>query len=287
VACLAVIPRCSQPQEPVDGDVAMGTDSIARLDIDSTGVSSGKTVIKGNSTKSRSLLLWATVATLALNFVPSQYSIVLLYPLRIFVTFFHESGHAMAAILTGGHVDYLQVFSNGEGVTYGRPPFWALWLFDSGGYIGTTISGAVLLQFASRSRWKLTLNGIGAYILVVTLLWAHNPIDNLFTLSAGVIMAAAMFAAAQFCSQAVSGFLVTFLAVQLCLNALGDLRMLFAITTATSGPIRDNDAAFMSQNYALPPVFWAVTWAGISVVILAISLRSYFRATARQGPIAK
>ena len=40
----------------------------------------------------------------------------LLYPIRLFVTFVHESGHGLAAIASGGSLNGFQVFANGTGV---------------------------------------------------------------------------------------------------------------------------------------------------------------------------
>ncbi len=42
---------------------------------------------------------------------------LLLYPVTMLVTFLHEFGHAMGAILTGGRVEGLQVNSDGSGYT--------------------------------------------------------------------------------------------------------------------------------------------------------------------------
>src|SRR5262245_17830149 len=81
----------------------------------------------------RRLLLISTVITLALWFVP--YSNYLLYPLRLFVTFIHESGHALAALITGGQVASITIQPNGNGVTWTRDsPVWG-WLVLSGGYL--------------------------------------------------------------------------------------------------------------------------------------------------------
>src|SRR5579871_5889066 len=87
--------------------------------------------------RSRLLLLVATIVTVAFMFVP--YSEYLLYPLRLFVTFVHESGHALATIITGGSVDYIRISPNTSGVTWSAPPPWATWLVDSGGYLGTAL----------------------------------------------------------------------------------------------------------------------------------------------------
>ena len=49
-----------------------------------------------------SLLLVAATLSIVLWFVP--FAEILTYPFRIFVTFIHEGGHALAALLTGNSV---------------------------------------------------------------------------------------------------------------------------------------------------------------------------------------
>ena len=41
----------------------------------------------------------------------------LFYPVRIFVTFLHEFGHAFGALITGGAVEYIRIDPNAGGVT--------------------------------------------------------------------------------------------------------------------------------------------------------------------------
>jgi hypothetical protein len=228
--------------------------------------------------QSRSLLLIASAITVALMFLP--YSNIILYPLRLFVTFIHESGHALAALISGGSVESLTVMPNGEGVTMTRDAPWAAWLVLSGGYLGTTIFGALLLQVGRLKRWqnagRATLYAAAAFLLTVTLLWGHNP----FTLLAGIVLAALLGGLARISAPRVANFIASFLAVQCCLNALGDLRILLYLTTNTRG---DNDAVFMQQQYLLPAVFWASLWAVMAVIILALALRSYWRGTEERG----
>ncbi len=62
------------------------------------------------------MLLLATALTVVLWFIPIAE--VLTYPFRLFVTFIHEGGHALAAILTGHSVHGLKIAMIGSGVTY-------------------------------------------------------------------------------------------------------------------------------------------------------------------------
>lgn len=227
--------------------------------------------------RARRMLLIATVITVALQFLP--YSNFLLYPLRLFVTFVHESGHALAAILTGGSVVSLTIAPDGSGLTQTQTPIWSMWLVYSGGYLGSTIFGALMLQVGRLSRWqnagRATLYAAAGWLLLVSVLWGWlNP----FTLISGIVLAGILLALARFVTPQAANFIAAFIAVQCCLNALVDLRTLLFLTTNMPG--RDNDAVFMQQHYLIPAVFWASLWAVMAVCILGFALRSYWRGTA-------
>ena len=61
-------------------------------------------------------LLFAAALSIVLWFVP--FAEVLSYPFRVFVTFIHEGGHAIAALLTGNSVQSLSIAMNASGETY-------------------------------------------------------------------------------------------------------------------------------------------------------------------------
>src|SRR6185295_7297975 len=96
------------------------------------------------------LLGIGTVLTIALWFIP--YAEYALYPTRLFVTFIHESSHALIALITGGAVQSLTIASDGSGVVYSAPSslFGAIFT-SSAGYLGTTIFGVLMLWLMRRS----------------------------------------------------------------------------------------------------------------------------------------
>src|SRR3989440_10224472 len=89
-------------------------------------------------------LLLAAVLSIALWFIP--FAEVLSYPFRIFVTFIHEGGHALAALVTGNSVQSLSVAMNGSGETYTtQGGVFSQMLVSSAGYVGAMTYGALLL----------------------------------------------------------------------------------------------------------------------------------------------
>src|SRR5207245_6253995 len=88
-------------------------------------------------------LILAAVCSSDLWFVP--FAEILSYPFRIFVTFIHEGGHAIAALLTGNSVQSLSVAMNGSGETYTtQGGVWSQMLVSSAGYLGAMTYGALL-----------------------------------------------------------------------------------------------------------------------------------------------
>ena len=73
----------------------------------------------------------------------------LLVPFRLFVTLIHEFGHALAAVLTGGHVLEIMVRLDGSGLTLVEGG--NLFITASAGYLGSSLFGAALLLAADVS----------------------------------------------------------------------------------------------------------------------------------------
>src|SRR5215217_7406424 len=184
-------------------------------------------------------LLFATALSLCLWFIP--YAEFLAYPFRIFVTFIHEGGHALAAFVTGNAVHSLTVSPDGSGLVYSTDTGLLSSMFvSSAGYLGAMSFGALLLWLVRRrvnARVVLAACG-GLVLLLATLFGFLAPLWNwslpgLFTLVAGVALPLGLFAAAKYLKPRTAAFLVSFLAVQCVLNAVFDLKNVLYLSTFT------------------------------------------------------
>jgi len=229
-------------------------------------------------------LLLAAILSIALWFIP--FAEVLSYPFRIFVTFIHEGGHAIAALVTGNSVQSLSVAMNGSGETYTtQGGLFSQMLVSSAGYIGAMTYGALLLVLIRRSvAARLVLVGSAAVVFALTTIFGvikpimagtWGSLGGLpFTLLAGVLISAGLFAVARFASARVATFLVSFLAVQCVLNALLDLKTVFFLSSpfATTVP---TDALNMANATGVPAIVWSIVWISLSILILAVTVRQY------------
>lgn len=231
-------------------------------------------------------LLIAAVITIALWFIP--FAELLTYPFRLFVTFIHEGGHAVAALLTGNSVQSLSVSPDTSGMVQAtQGGFISQVMVSSAGYVGAMIYGALLLFLIRRAvAARIVLMGSAAFILFLTVVFGvFKPMVNSlqpgvsvtgipFTLVAGIIISVGLFAVAKYATPRVATFFLSFLAVQCVLNALLDLKTVF-FYSSPFGPEVHTDAANMANATGVPAMFWAILWIGLSFVILSTAMRFY------------
>src|SRR5262245_49776017 len=227
------------------------------------------------------LLVAATISVL-LWFIP--YAEVLTYPFRIFVTFIHEGGHAIAALLTGNTVDSLSVAMNASGDTYTtQGGLFSQVLISSAGYLGSMAFGALLLVLIRKAvAARIVLLSSAVLVFALTLIYGLiKPVISFnawsgipFTLFAGTFIAVGLVLIARFASARVATFFVSFLAVQCVLNALFDLKTVFFLSSPFA-PAVPTDAVNMAHATGFPPVFWAAVWIAVALGILWFAMRLY------------
>lgn len=227
-------------------------------------------------------LLIAATISVVLWFIP--FAEFLTYPFRIFVTFIHEGGHALAALVTGNSVASLSVATNASGETYTTQGGLISQVFiSSAGYLGSMAFGALLLILIRKAvAARIVLLSCGILIFALTMIYGlFKPIFSMsawsgipFTLFAGLFITAGLILIAKFASAKVASFFVSFLAVQCVLNALFDLKTVFFLSNPF-GPTVPTDAVNMANATHIPAIFWTVVWIALALGILWFAMRMY------------
>jgi hypothetical protein len=228
-------------------------------------------------------LLIAATISIVLSFIP--FAEFLTYPFRIFVTFVHEGGHALAALLTGNSVARLSVATDASGETYTTyGGLFSQVFISSAGYLGSMAFGALLLILIRKAvAARLVLLGSGLYVFGLTMIYGLiKPLFLLtglsgipFTLLAGIILSVGLVLIARFASAKVATFFVSFLAVQCVLNALIDLKILFSLSSPFTGMTVHTDALNMARATGIPAIFWTFAWIAFALGILWFAMRLY------------
>ena len=229
----------------------------------------------GASKSSLKTLLIACGLTILLANIPIIS--MALYPIRLFVTFVHESSHALTAILTGGSVSSIVIHPDASGYTLtygGNEP-----LIAAAGYLGATAFGAWLLALGrtpGRGRTALLISAIisgGATVLFV------HPWVNLFGFFWGCVITVGLVVARKRLAPAAMELLAMFLGVQCAINALLDLRTLIELSTGY--PQEPTDAVLMASLTHIPSPVWAFGWAALALFIVYRGLRPYWRSVGK------
>jgi hypothetical protein len=236
-----------------------------------------ETIFATHSHSKKLLLFWGVlIASVVLSKIPG--ADLFFTPLNQFTTLVHEMGHAVAAVLAGGHVASLTIVADGQGhggltQSYGGIPFFT----TQAGYLGTAIFGCFLVwlsQFHKLSKGILI--GIGSVIALASVffiapgLLSLNFLQGFFSLLWALAMAAAAIYAGLKLKDSNANIVVMFLAIY---TAMDSLRAISIIITATLlGSTVTSDATHMEQLFILPAFFWALLWATLSAVMLATTV---------------
>jgi Peptidase M50B-like len=208
--------------------------------------------------------LWVAIAvSLIVSLTP--WAAILLYPFKLFTTWVHECGHAVATLLVGGRVSSITIQPDTSGLTRSLVPAGrvAQGVVASAGYLGAAAVGCLLMA-ATRveRRAHVILLSLGVFMLVTVLLWMRNVFGVVVVLAwAVVLVACARHGVAH-----AARFLLSLLAIQVALNSVYDIRVLFSIDRGWS------DATTMARLFLLPSWVWATAWMLASIAMLGATL---------------
>ncbi|MBI4675999.1 MAG: M50 family metallopeptidase [Elusimicrobia bacterium] len=184
------------------------------------------------------------------------------HPLRILVTLFHELGHGLAGVLTGGSIEVITVDRMGGGLCYVSGGW--RWVVLPAGYIGSMVTGCAILLLACRTRWdRWVAMALGALLVAACLAYVRSWPGFLYGTGAGL----ALFASGRRLSEDFNDLLLCFIGSTNCLYAVLDVRNLMRLGRGY------NDAAMFSREILpLPPIVWAFLWGVLSVMALLATL---------------
>lgn len=189
----------------------------------------------------------------------------ILYPVNLLVTFMHELGHALGALLTGGKVLKLEVASDGSGVTYTAGGSRGIVLM--GGYIGSALLGNLLFYIGA--KWD-KYAGVAISVLCATMVftafyWFSTGFSSMFL----VAFAVGLYLISRFTS--LDREILMFLGLASILYIIQDFRV---------GPSSDLEK-YAELMVIFPRVVWMYIWLGIALLLCFLNLRLIFKSSPR------
>ncbi len=194
----------------------------------------------------------------------------IMYPVRLFVTFLHEFGHALGAVITGGWVEEVQINQDGSGWTRsanGNRPVTIM-----GGYLGSAIFGNLLFYIGAKV--KSLIKPMIFVLVIAMLVTAFYWFNSLFT--TGVLVAFSAF--------------LLFIALKTdfgreVLMFLGLASVLYIIQDFNVGP-RSDLKAYEEVMVFIPANVWMYIWLGVAILLFVFNLRILFTGTNNESEIA-
>jgi len=209
--------------------------------------------------KNIAFIVVASIAyVLIKHFIP--YGTVVLYPIRLFVTYLHESGHAFFAVLTGGRVTGIQINADASGYALVQGGWMPVVL--AGGYIGSALFGNVILYIALvRRGWNIYLAMFFLVVMLLTGIFLYQSVTTSIILFA---FATVLYIFVRFFEQ----LLPRMHAI------IGCASVLYILEDFWAGPSSDL-AHFSSYFPFIPPLVWAFVWLAIASYITYCNIRCF------------
>ncbi|MCP4523088.1 MAG: hypothetical protein GY828_02610 [Candidatus Gracilibacteria bacterium] len=201
--------------------------------------------------KNQNILIISVIVYLVLAYsVP--YGNFIVYPIQLFVTFLHEFGHAIFAMLTGGSVKALQINADGSGYAITGGGITSLVLL--GGYIGSAIFGNTLLYvgYKKQSWSKNILYFIIGLLIFSAIIWFESLVSSLILFALALLLYT-ISKQKEYAS--------------VILQFLGITTLLYIIKDYSVGPTSDI-AKFSDIFIFIPEVVWMIIWL---ILVLGIT----------------
>lgn len=195
-----------------------------------------------------------------LRFFGGSFGNLVLYPVTLLVTFLHEFGHALGAILTGGSVTGMQINPDGSGYTVTMGGSQAVVLM--GGYLGSALLGNVLFRIGARhpSFTRTTLIALACLMALSAVIWYVSFSSTALLLG----FAALLFIVARNTEWG-----------QDALMFLGLAAVLYIIQDFNVGP--KSDLAMYEQEVGVfPSHVWMYVWLSVAGALFYLNVKEIF-----------
>ncbi|MFZ5475731.1 MAG: M50 family metallopeptidase [Myxococcota bacterium] len=201
------------------------------------------------------LARWAglvVLAALAVYFFRSP----LVQPLRMLAVLFHEAGHVLAAVATGGRVEEVAVQLGEGGYTkyWGGSPI----LVTQAGYLGSLLAGLGLVALA-KGPARVGCSAVGLFVLGICALMPALTMGQFYAAGLG-------------CAFVLLGVRGAEAVCRWVLRGIGVFSVLYALADvhADAGV---GDAAILAARTGVPAIVWTGSWLFTGVALVWVTRR--------------
>jgi len=184
----------------------------------------------------------------------------LIFPLWRLGTIFHELGHGLGAILTGGSIREIHIAFDGSGLCKSSGG-WRFVVIPAG-YLGNMFIGGLLMCWAAHSdQDRKIMRYLGSLLIIISLIYVRPVFGFGFLFC--VLTSLLMLALASFAPKNINDFMIKLIGLNSSLQAVFHL-------PNSSKP--ESDASKFAELLGGTPYFWAVVWWLIAIISSACFL---------------
>ncbi|MCB1456967.1 MAG: M50 family metallopeptidase [Nitratireductor sp.] len=189
------------------------------------------------------------------------------FPLKILVVFLHELSHGLAAILTGGSIEWITLAPDESGLAYIRGG--SRFAILTAGYLGSLLLGVlVLLAALKTSADRIVMGVFGATMILVAAFYIRDLFPLVFCIGTGL----AMLASAWWLSHRANDVALRIIGLSSMIYVPYDI---FSDTIARS-ELR-SDARMLAEEFGGSTMLWGGIWLLLSIAVILLCLRYAFR----------
>ncbi|MDL4843158.1 M50 family metallopeptidase [Aquibacillus rhizosphaerae] len=188
-------------------------------------------------------------------------------------TLIHEMGHSLMAIITGGKVQSISLFSNTEGATLTSYQFWiGGFLTSASGYVFSSFIAFLFMILIYKGKSKYVLTVLLGVLVVSLLFWIRNPFGLFWIVTFIAGFSWTLVKGSKVFLEYVALFLTTLLLVESITSSFQVMYLSF-ISPQSAG-----DATNLSRMTRLIPApIWGVLFFIQSLYFGKLGLNKFFR----------
>lgn len=205
--------------------------------------------------KKQKLLLEPVILTLIGIISILLWNTFLIYPIKIFAVLIHEISHGIVALLTGGHINNIQIYWNlgGQCNSSGGSKL----LIAVAGYSGSIIVGAsFFLSAYSKKHSKYFNTAFAVLLILIVSNWISGTAGIIFS----VLLAAFLFISPRYFPNIVHFYLMKIIGLVSVLYSVADIK-----EDLLTKSFVQTDASLLQNITGISSIFWGLLWFFISI----------------------
>lgn len=209
------------------------------------------------------ILLLVFACSLLVNFIPYVSKVY-----RVINTLFHESAHAVMALITNGDVVKINLFTDSSGAAVTKSKYWiSKFLVSLAGYTGASLAGFYLWKLYWQNNLFLVFFILVVIAVINLVFWVRNLYGIIWVLVFIAILVLDFF----YLDKRYNTYILFFLINSVIINSLHSSFILLAITFKE--PKQAGDAANLKSFTMIPAWFWGIVFFAFACCIAYLELR--------------